>query len=88
MDELQDYEIELLMSNIHYSYKNEWEMTRMIMYSEMLPYMKKGSDKKPKDILSLPTDDDYEEHDNVSEHIGNKLTKQKYNVKHIICQAQ
>lgn len=87
MDELQDYEIELLMSNIHYSYKNEWEMTRMIMYSEMLPYMKKGSDKKPKDILSLPTDDDYEEHDydisndqierlkNVSEHIGNKLIK-------------
>lgn len=87
MDEIKDYEIELLMSNMHYSYKNEWEMTRMIMYSEMLPYMKKGSDKKPQDILSLPTDEDYEEHEynitdaqiehlkNLSKRIGSELFK-------------
>ena len=79
MDEIKDYEIELLMSNMHYSYKNEWEMTRMIMYSEMLPYMKKGSDKKPHE--------DYEEHEynitdaqiehlkNLSKRIGSELFK-------------
>ena len=63
MDDLRDWELDLLMTNIDYSHKHEWEMTRLQMYSSMIPYMKRGSSKTPKDILPLPTDDDYDDHE-------------------------
>jgi len=57
MDDIMDYEIELLIKNIHWSNKVSWEQTRMVMYSSVLPYMKKGLNKTAKDLLPLPTDD-------------------------------
>ena len=56
MNDLKDWELELLLDNISWSTKNEWEQTRMIMYASLMPHMKKGSIKDATDILPLPTD--------------------------------
>lgn len=56
MNDLKDWELELLLDNINWSTKNEWEQTRMIMYASLMPHMKKGSIKDATDILPLPTD--------------------------------
>jgi hypothetical protein len=57
MDDLKDWELELLIDNSIWSNKVSWEQTRMVMYSAVLPYMKKGLNKTAKDLLPLPTDD-------------------------------
>ena len=56
MDDLKDWELELLIDNISWSTKNDWEQTRMIMYASLVPHVKKGTIKEASDILPLPTD--------------------------------
>lgn len=80
MDDMKDWELELLLGNINYSHRNEWEMTRMIMYSAMAPYMKKGSNKSPKDILPLPTDDDYKATEDVERDISDSQIHRMRNI--------
>jgi len=60
MDEMQYYELEIMMDNVKYSNKETWEQTRMLMYSVLSPYLK-DKHAKPKDIFPLMTDDDYKE---------------------------
>ena len=57
MDDIRDWELELLMHNLHWADKVSWEQARMVMYSAVLPYMKRGLNKTAKDLLPLPTDD-------------------------------
>ena len=84
MDDLKDWELGVLIDNISWSTKNEWEQARMIMYASLMPYMKKSSIKDVTDILPLPTDRDskvniskYQDHDyNVSNEQIDRL-KQK-----------
>lgn len=61
MDEMNEYEIELCMMNVNHAQKSEWERARMIMYTNLSPYMKRQ--KSAKEMFPLPTDDDYEQHD-------------------------
>lgn len=58
MDNMTEYEIELCMKNMHFAQKNEWEQTRMIMYTNLSPYMKRGQSKTPQDLFPLATDEE------------------------------
>ena len=65
MDELKDYELELLLEAHDECDKASWEQTRLLMYSFLAPYQKKGSNTRPVDVLPLPWDgkhQDLEEH--------------------------
>lgn len=56
MDEMQEYEIPILLDNLSISQKNNWIQTRYIMWSNLKPYLKKKS-AKPEDIFPLPWDE-------------------------------
>ena len=60
MNELQHYEAELLMDNMIYSNKDEWERTRMLMYASLSPYLKRKN-ITPEELYPLATDDNYKE---------------------------
>lgn len=54
MDEMQPYELYLILDNLNYSIKNDWEIGREIMWSNLQPWSKKKL--KPEDVISLPWD--------------------------------
>ena len=54
MDEMQVYELYLILENLNYSIKNDWEIGREIMWSNLQPWSKKKI--KPEDVISLPWD--------------------------------
>lgn len=88
MDNLQDWELSLLADCINSSMRDEWEMTRWIVYSTIQPYLKKSMrDKSMKDIIPLPFDEEDEtEHNITEEQISqlkehSKLVLQKLNKK-------
>lgn len=58
MDELQDYELQLLSNMVHWATHQQMEQTRMLMYSVSAPYMKQK--KKLHDFLPLSTDEEFE----------------------------
>ena len=64
MDEMQPYELYLILENLNYSIKNDWEICREIMWSNLQTWSKKKL--KPEDVISLPWD--------------NKQSKRKANV--------
>lgn len=59
MDEIVDYEFELLFDLYSQADRASWEQTRLLMFAMLAPYRKKGSSNKPSDILPLPWDDNY-----------------------------
>ena len=64
LDELSDYELQLLGENLIYASQTDWEIARLQMFVAMQPYMKKGMGKKtPQDFLPMPFDEDYTEQD-------------------------
>ena len=65
MDEMQPYELYLILENLNYSIKNDWEICREIMWSTLQPWSKKKL--KPEDVITLPWD-------------NNKQSKRKANV--------
>ena len=52
MDEMLPYELYLILDNLNYSIKNDWEIGREIMWSNLQPWSKKKL--KPEDVISLP----------------------------------
>ena len=64
MDEMQPYELYLILENLNYSIKNDWEICREIVWSNLQPWSKKKL--KPEEVISLPWD--------------NKQSKRKANV--------
>lgn len=74
MDELQEWELHLLANMIPWAHKADYEQTRLIMWSVLSPYFKKGVNKKPSDILPLATDSDYKEPERSPEEV-NELRK-------------
>lgn len=54
MDDMQDWEIYLLLRYLKYANKNQWEQTRMIVWASLCPYLK--GNKTPNEILPLPFD--------------------------------
>lgn len=64
MDEMQPYELYLILDNLNYSIKNDWEIGREIMWSNLQAWSKKKL--KPEDVISLPWD--------------NKQSKRKANI--------
>lgn len=57
MDEMQDYEIPILIENLSVSQKTNWIHTRYLMWSSLKPYLKKKS-MTPSDLFPLPWDED------------------------------
>lgn len=56
MDELLDYELQIIGENIRFAYKHEWEMTRWQVYCALQPYLKDRR-KTAKDLFPLPFDE-------------------------------
>jgi hypothetical protein len=54
LDKMQFYELDILLENLNYCVRSDWEMTRNIMWSNLAPMSKKRI--KPKDVLELPFD--------------------------------
>ena len=55
MDELQEYEIPFLLSNIDITEKQDWIRTRYILWATLKPHLK-HQHTKPEDIFPLPWD--------------------------------
>lgn len=62
MNELQEWELYLLSDMIPWANKSAYEQTRLLMWSFLSPYFKKGQGKKPNEILPLVTDRDHVPH--------------------------
>jgi len=71
MDELQDYELELLSDNIGWSYKNEWEIARLEAYCSLCSFGKPK--RKMNEMFPLMTDDD-----NKYQFVDNKIDNNDY----------
>ena len=56
MDSMDAYELYTLIKEMHYSRKDDWEMTRKIVYATISPWLK-DKNKTEKDILPLITDE-------------------------------
>ena len=54
LDEMKSYELSIILNNLNCCVKNDWEMCRQIMYSNLTPYSKNKI--KPSDVLTLPWD--------------------------------
>lgn len=54
LDEIQEYEIQLLTEMVPWAHKQSMEETRMMMYTFSSPYMKQK--KKITEFFPLPTD--------------------------------
>ena len=52
MDEMEEYELYDIIENLKYLDKNEWERTRLSIYSNVQMNTKKKL--QPKDILTFP----------------------------------
>ena len=58
MDEIEEYEVQLLADMVKWSTHQSMEQTRMLMYSISAPYMKHK--KKLTEFLPLSTDEEIE----------------------------
>lgn len=54
LDRMQFYELDALLENLNYCVRNQWEIARNVMWSNLAPMSKKKI--KPKDIIELPFD--------------------------------
>lgn len=59
MDEMEEYELYEIINNLRYLERNDWERTRLNMYSNVQMNTKKKL--TPKDILSFPWENESEE---------------------------
>lgn len=59
MDEMEEYELYEIINNLRYLERNDWERTRLSMYSNVQMNTKKKL--TPKDILSFPWENESEE---------------------------
>lgn len=89
MDEMTEWEIELCMKNMHFASKNEWEQTRMIMYTNLSPYFKRGQSKSPAELFPLSTDSEKEEkHTSVSNEEIERLQAYGHDLENFFAQQQ
>lgn len=65
MDYLQPYEANLIIQNIPYADRNQWEQTRMIVYSVSSMFAKNKLELT--DILTLPWDREADTTDTVTD---------------------
>ena len=52
LDEMKSYELSIILDNLNCCVKNDWEMCRQIMCSNLTPYSKKKL--KPSDVIQFP----------------------------------
>lgn len=65
LDEMRDYEITALLEAGHNRYKQQWEMTRFIMWVHAQTHSRKEIDVK--DLLRFPWDRSIQENEEVTE---------------------
>ena len=58
MDNTTDFEIITIINMLKYSNRYEWEQTRLLMYTNLYPILKKGIDVEK--FWPMPFDDDIE----------------------------
>ena len=57
MDEMEYWELGILIDNYTQSYKQIWESNRMVAVAAISPYLSKGDKKKkPQDLFPIPSD--------------------------------
>lgn len=79
MDEMTEYEIHDLYNMLKYSDLPYWEMTRWLLYAIVQVNSKRKI--KVEDVLKLPWDNDYKEHDkNISNNDIEKLKKKSQEI--------
>lgn len=61
MYEMREDEVQLCMKQLAFASKNQWEMTRMTMWSALAPHFRRGQSKSPQQLLPLPTDNEKQE---------------------------
>jgi hypothetical protein len=54
LDEMKSYELSIILENLNYCLRNDWEMTREIMWASLSPFSKKSI--KATDVMELPWD--------------------------------
>ena len=54
MEKMSSLELSIMLENLNCCVKNDWEIGRQIMWSNLTPYSKKKL--KPSDVLQLPWD--------------------------------
>lgn len=54
LDDMQNYELSILIDKVNVSVRNDWEIARQLMWSNMAMWSKKKL--KPTDVMSLPWD--------------------------------
>lgn len=52
MDNMTLYELNIILSNLNYCVKNDWEQTREIMWSNLAAFSKKKI--KPSEVMKFP----------------------------------
>lgn len=52
MDEMKDYELEIIMDNLNYCVRNDWELARQQMWASLQAFSTKKI--KPTDIMNFP----------------------------------
>lgn len=67
MDEMEEYELADIMNNLSYLDKNDWERTRLSIYSNVQMNTKKKL--TPKDILTFPWENEPKE-------VNNEISKE------------
>lgn len=86
LDKMKTYELSIILDNLNYCLRNDWEMTREIMWASITPFSKK--DLKAKDIMELPWD---KENKNqlpkveVTEKLKEEMIKKAEKVKQQMC---
>lgn len=65
MDEMEEYELYEIIDNLQYLDKNDWERTRLSIYSSVQMNTKKKL--TPKDILTFPWENEHHEEKVITE---------------------
>ena len=90
MDSMTEWEIELCIKNMHFASKNEWEQARMIMYTNLSPYFKRGQTQDPKSLFPLSTDEDYQpdKHTDITKEEIERLEEQAAYLENLFAQTE
>ena len=74
MDRLADYELTTLLDCIDYAYVEEWQQTRILLWSIIKTKAGKKWNKQPKDLIPLVVDKGYNKNaDELDEEEQNKI---------------
>ena len=75
MDEMQRWELKLILDNLNLAVKNDWEIARQLMYVQSQTHTTKRM--KPTDIMKFPWDEGYKAKPKMADVKMTKALRQK-----------